>query len=383
MPFLPSSFFIPTIFSPETGGAAPPPGEPENFAVTERTAGDVTVEWDAVEGVSYRVQAQIFGEDWGAPSHEYAEAETPLTLSPMNGAGHYEIRIRAENGEEDVSEWVPLSVYLHPSVETSFAVESVAAESIQVTWTAIEGLTARVQAQESGGDWSELVVDDTVAPPATGFMVPGLDPDTHYGLRMRWESVETGAGEWYELDQYTRPEAPTGLAGGPGNWAEVNLTWDALDDDLYTLTIYSGNSVALATGVTGAGGTFNFGAADFGYSLSLTAVSLASGLESDFSASVDVASGAGAAPTNLTPPSQSGALTEGEGINLVATPGSWDGDPVPDVTYEWFQDGSVVSTSDNFTLGNSVGSVVFCRVTATNAVGSLSLDTNETTIISP
>lgn len=84
------------------------------------------------------------------------------------------------------------------------------------------------------------------------------------------------------------------------------------------------------------------------------------------------------APINLIAPVVSGIETENE--TLSTTNGTWDADPAPTYTYQWYRSPSTPiggATSSTYVLqAADVGESIFCRVTATNSEGSTPEDSN-------
>ncbi len=83
------------------------------------------------------------------------------------------------------------------------------------------------------------------------------------------------------------------------------------------------------------------------------------------------------APGNTVAPVASGTPAVGE--TLTSTAGTWIGNPVPTISYQWYVNSAPVSgeTTNSYVVqAGDVGFNVFCRVTATNTEGSASVDTN-------
>lgn len=80
--------------------------------------------------------------------------------------------------------------------------------------------------------------------------------------------------------------------------------------------------------------------------------------------------GSGTAPDNTVKPAITGTATEGQA--LTASIGTWDGDPTPSYTFQWFADGESLPGATSTTLlltEDHVGKVITVAVTATNALG--------------
>jgi len=84
------------------------------------------------------------------------------------------------------------------------------------------------------------------------------------------------------------------------------------------------------------------------------------------------------APVNTVAPTVSGTATQGQ--TLTTTNGTWTG-ATPTFTYQWFRATTVISgaTATSYVLqAADVGSTIHCKVTATNAGGSSTVQSNVT-----
>lgn len=87
------------------------------------------------------------------------------------------------------------------------------------------------------------------------------------------------------------------------------------------------------------------------------------------------------APTNTVAPVISGGATTVGTVLSVTDDGTWTGSPT--YTYQWYVDDVAAGgeTSASFdTTGLSIGNVVKCVVTGTNAGGTAEADSNEITL---
>lgn len=83
------------------------------------------------------------------------------------------------------------------------------------------------------------------------------------------------------------------------------------------------------------------------------------------------------APVNTVAPVASGTVTIGG--SLSTTNGTWTGTPAPTFTYQWRRDGVSIggATASSYTpVAADIGPAIDCLVTATNAAGSASADSN-------
>jgi hypothetical protein len=89
--------------------------------------------------------------------------------------------------------------------------------------------------------------------------------------------------------------------------------------------------------------------------------------------------GVGAVPVNTVAPAISG--NESVGNTLTCSTGTWTGVPMPTYAYQWYNNDVAISgeTSSTYTLqASDEGDIIHCTVTATNAIGSASADSNDT-----
>ena len=91
--------------------------------------------------------------------------------------------------------------------------------------------------------------------------------------------------------------------------------------------------------------------------------------------------GGGTLPANTVAPVASGTARVGE--TLSCTEGTWTGTPAPTFTYQWRRGGSNIASATNSTyvlVMADVGQAIDCNVTATNALGAVSQDSNNITL---
>lgn len=75
-------------------------------------------------------------------------------------------------------------------------------------------------------------------------------------------------------------------------------------------------------------------------------------------------------PVNTEAPEITGTAQVGE--TLTASDGAWEGDPVPEFTYQWYADAVAIEDADADTydpVADDIGSVITVVVTATNSAG--------------
>jgi len=117
-----------------------------------------------------------------------------------------------------------------------------------------------------------------------------------------------------------------------------------------------------------------------GVSVLVTAANSGGAAETRFRLTVGAAPAA-VPPVLIAAPTLAGSARVGE--PLAVEPGSWAGDPVPDLALQWLSNGTPVegATDDRFTPDAAQdGAVVACRVTASNPAGSATAETGPVTV---
>jgi hypothetical protein len=91
----------------------------------------------------------------------------------------------------------------------------------------------------------------------------------------------------------------------------------------------------------------------------------------------------GSPPANTVAPAVTGTPTDRQ--TLSTTDGTWTGVPTPTFTYQWYRSPSTVisgATANTYVLTDAdVGSTIYCKVTATNAISSVSANSNTTATV--
>jgi len=175
----------------------------------------------------------------------------------------------------------------------------------------------------------------------------------------------------------TQPDSPTGLLTMSSGYKAVTLDWD--NQGGVTFSVFRNGSL-VASGLTESTYIDNPPAAGTTYSYTLTATDNMTSLESAPCSPVDGTSGAGSTPSNDIAPSISQGFN---GLLSLDTTGSWSGDPNSFTFTRQWQFSPSASWSD---IAGEIGDTYLmqqgpghyrCVVTATNAVGSTSVASNE------
>jgi len=89
------------------------------------------------------------------------------------------------------------------------------------------------------------------------------------------------------------------------------------------------------------------------------------------------------APTNITPPAIDDLILWVAGDTISFTGNTWDGNPVPTLTYQWLQNGSNITGATNNTyllVLADFGQLISVKCTATNSQGTAFETSNQVTI---
>lgn len=196
------------------------PAAPIGFISSALTPTSLTLNWEAVANAEAYSLERGLGDSppsWTAQalSSPTATAYSDTQLTPNT---RYSYRLRASNSAGP-GDWVGLSLTTPnlpsaPNVPGNFASRNLTSSSVELIWTAVE--TATRYALERGfgstpSTWTAL----TLAPNATSFTDPNLDPQSTYSYRLR-ASNALGDSPWDEL-RITTPTAPV-MAWRVENW---------------------------------------------------------------------------------------------------------------------------------------------------------------------
>ena len=230
------------------------PAGPE-LTVDDETASSVSLSWTALAGATgYTLERRspygsgawtvVYGPDSGR-THE----DTGLAAATSYG---YQVRATLSGGR--MTEWSEEAqaatdaeappAPVAPATPTDVTANGVSSSEIEITWTAVEGLTRyRLQRRPAGGgpnDWGPIA---SVAPSDTpSYRDTGLAPSTGFAYRVRSVLVVDGANfpsAWSETVSGTTdpvapptgpvaPATPTDVAAAGISSSEIDITWAAV-----------------------------------------------------------------------------------------------------------------------------------------------------------
>ena len=232
---------------------APAPAAPE-LTVDAETASSVSLSWTAVAGATgYTLERRsprgsgawtvVYGPDSGQ-SHE----DTGLAA-----ATSYGYQVRATLGGNRLTQWseeaeaaTDAEAATAPATPTDVTADGVSAGEIEITWTAVEGVTRyRLQRRPDGGgpdDWEAIASVDPSDTPS--YRDTGLAPDASFEYRVRsvlvadgevfhsaWSGVVSPATDRMALPTPANPMAPATprdvTADGISS-SEIEITWTAV-----------------------------------------------------------------------------------------------------------------------------------------------------------
>lgn len=90
--------------------------------------------------------------------------------------------------------------------------------------------------------------------------------------------------------------------------------------------------------------------------------------------------GSGELPTNITPPTLTAPGGSDVGDTLAVSPGTWDGNPTPTITYRWYADGLPIIGELGPTLlltAQQAGHTITVEERATNTLGTVAAQAPE------
>jgi hypothetical protein len=201
-----------------------------------------------------------------------------------------------------------------------------------------------------------------------------------------------GWGSVYAVSSAGRTDIIGASATAPVNTVAPNVTGNPYVGDLLTTTngTWTGSPTSYsyqwkrgATNIGTNANTYTLVTADAG--LNITCVVTATNATGSTNATSNIyATYALAAPTNLSIPEIDGFTFWVAGDTISFTGNTWDGNPVPTLTYQWLRYGSNITNATNNTylldLADS-GALISVKCTATNSQGTAFETSNQVTIL--
>ena len=232
--------------SPPADATTLAPAGPE-LTVDAETASSVSLSWTAVEGATgYTLERQsphgsggwtvVYGPDPGL-SYE----DTGLAAATSYG---YQVRATLSGGR--MTQWSQEAEVatdpVAPPTPTDVTVDRVSSSEIEITWTAVAGVTRyRLQRRPDGGgpgDWEAIAtVDPSDAP---SYRDTGLTANTNFEYRVRSVLVVDGdifPSAWSDAVSATTdpvttdpvaPPTPTDVMADGVSSSEIEITWTAV-----------------------------------------------------------------------------------------------------------------------------------------------------------
>jgi len=209
-----------------------------------------------------------------------------------------------------------------------------------------------------------------------------------------WGKGATNAIGWgsvYAVSSAGRTDIIGASATAPVNTVAPNVTGSPYVGDLLTTTdgTWSGTPTSFTyqwkRGVTNIGtnaNTYTIVTADA--NTNITCVVTATNATGSTPATSNVLSPSVLfAPTNITPPAIDGLISWVAGDTISFTGNTWDGNPVPTLTYQWLRNLNIITGETNTTYLLDIadsGQLISVKCTATNSQGTAFETSNQVTI---
>jgi len=210
-----------------------------------------------------------------------------------------------------------------------------------------------------------------------------------------WGKGATNAIGWgsvYAVSSAGRTDIIGASATAPVNTVAPNVTGNYYVGDVLTTTdgTWSGSPTSYfyqwkrgATNIGTNANTYTLVSADAGTNITCVVTATNATGSTPATSNVFVPS-ALFAPTNTTPPEIDGLILWVAGDTISFTGNTWDGNPVPTLTYQWLRNGSNITGETNTTYLLDVadsGQLISVKCTATNSQGTAFETSNQVTIL--
>jgi len=210
-----------------------------------------------------------------------------------------------------------------------------------------------------------------------------------------WGKGATNAIGWgsvYAVSSAGRTDIIGASATAPVNTVAPNVTGNYYVGDVLTTTdgTWTGSPTSYsyqwkrgATNIGTNANTYTLVSADAGTNITCVVTATNATGSTPATSNVFVPS-ALFAPTNTTPPEIDGLILWVAGDTISFTGNTWDGNPVPTLTYQWLRNGSNITGETNTTYLLDVadsGQLISVKCTATNSQGTAFETSNQVTIL--
>jgi hypothetical protein len=201
-----------------------------------------------------------------------------------------------------------------------------------------------------------------------------------------------GWGSVYAVSSAGRTDIIGTSATAPVNTVAPNVTGNPYVGDLLTTTngTWSGSPTSYsyqwkrgATNIGTNANTYTIVSADAGTNITCVVTATNATGSTPATSNVFVPS-ALFAPTNITPPEIDVLAGWVAGDTISFTGNTWDGNPVPTLTYQWLRNSGNIqgATADTYLLGVvDIGYLISVKCTATNSQGTAFETSNQVTIL--
>jgi len=209
------------------------PAAPVDLAYTDVTVNSITVEWTAMENVSYTVYAGLTADNMTAKGNSTIAL---YEITGLTASTTYHISVSAENksGEGEKSSVITVTTKQNEKPPSSLAapenleVGEKTGNSISISWESVSGASGyNVYAGTVAGLMP--FVGNTAE---LSYLIEGLTPDVTYYIEVA-ATNGTVEGEksstlTVTINQGPKPEAPAGLAADDTTNSSIAVSWNSV-----------------------------------------------------------------------------------------------------------------------------------------------------------